>query len=130
MGLGTHYQNAVLNALLVGSTTALPAAWALALCSTAPTDASFVEPGTGSGYTAQTMPFPAVPGGTTGSVTNTVAATFGPFSSSITISGAGIKDTAATGGNNVFNGTLATAATLTPGESLIFAIGSLSCSVA
>ena len=128
MGLGTYYQAPTLNALLVGSTTGLPTKWGLVLCSTAPTDASLVEPGTGSGYTPQTMPMPPVVSPAS-SCTNTVAATFGPFSSSITISGAGIKDTTATGGNPIFVGTLSAAATLTPGESLIFAVGSTACSV-
>ncbi len=130
MGLGTYYQNPTLNFLLGGATATVPSKWALCLCSTAPTDASLVEFATGIGYTVQTMPFPAVPGGTTGSVSNTTAATFGPWSSTETISGAGIKDTSATGGNQIFVGSLSAAATMTPGESLIFAVGSLACSVA
>jgi hypothetical protein len=129
---GTWAEAAVLNFLLAGSTTGVPAAWDLALGSAVPTSSSVVstwEIGTGSGYTPQTMPMPTCVLGSN-TVTNTVAATFGPFSSNQTVSGAMIKNTAGTGGTNIMWGSLATAAALTPGESLIFAVGALACSIA
>ena len=125
--VGTYYQNPALNYLLQGATATKPSAWALALGAAVPTASTFTEVGTASGYSAQTMPFPA---GSAGSATNTVAATMGPFSTAVTISGAVIKDVLATAGNVIFYGSLATAATLTAGESVIFAVGSLSCSMA
>lgn len=130
--LGTWAEAAALNFLLAGSTTAAPAAWGLALGSAVPTSSSVVttwEIGTASGYAAQTMAMPTCALGSN-TVTNTVAATFGPFSSSQSVSGAMIKNTTGTGGTNIMWGSLATAATLTPGESLIFAVGALSCSLA
>lgn len=129
---GTWAEAAVLNFILAGSTTGVPSAWGLALGSAVPTAASAIttwEIGTASGYTSQTMPMPTCALGSN-TVTNTVAATFGPFSSSQSISGAMIKNTAgATGGTNLMWGSLATAATMTPGESLIFAVGALACSI-
>lgn len=128
---GTWSEQAVLNAVLAGVTTGFPSVWALALGSAVPTSSSVVatwEIGTASGYTPQTMPMPTCALGSN-TVTNTVAATFGPFSSSQSISGAMLKNTLATGGTNLMWGSLATAATLTPGESLIFAVGSLACSL-
>ena len=130
--LGTWAEAALLNALLAGVTTGFPAAWGLALGSAVPTSASVVttwEIGTASGYTAQTMPMPTCALGSS-TVTNTVAATFGPFSNSQTISGAMVKNTVGTGGTNLMWGSLATAAVMTPGQSLIFATGNLACSIA
>ena len=121
---------AILNFLLAGTTSSAPAAWGLALGSAVPAANSVVstwEVGTASGYTAQTLVMPTCTLGGS-SVTNTAALTFGPFSSSQSISGAMIKNTTATGGTNLMWGSLAAAATLTPGESLIFAVGSLNCS--
>ncbi len=129
---GTWAEAAVLNFLLAGSTSSAPAAWGLALGSAVPAANSVVstwEIGTGSGYTPQTMVMPTCALGSN-TVTNTAAATFGPFSSSQSILGAMIKNGVATGLTNLMWGSLATAATLTPGESLIFAVGSLSCSTA
>lgn len=128
---GTWSEQAVLNSILAAVTTGFPAAWSLALGSAVPTSSSVVttwEIGTASGYTSQTMPMPTCTLGSN-TVTNTVAATFGPFSSSQSVLGAMIKNTVATAGTNLMWGSLATAATLTPGESLIFAIGALACSV-
>jgi hypothetical protein len=127
MGVGTGYQNVVVNALLKGSTSPLPAAWGIQLCSTVPTDSSLVELATGIGYTPQSGQFGVA---TSGTATNSVAATFGPFSSTETFSGGGIKDTTATGGTNIFNGSLSAAVTMTPGEFLVFAVGAIACSVA
>lgn len=128
---GTWSEQAALNSILAGVTTGFPSAWGLALGSAVPTSSSVVatwEIGTASGYTAQTMPMPTCVLGSN-TVTNTVAATFGPFSSSQSVSGALFKNTLATAGTNLMWGSLATAATLTPGESLIFAVGALACSI-
>jgi len=127
MGFGTGYQNQIIQAVMLGSTTALPSKWGIQLCSTVPTDASLVELATGLGYTNQT--FSGASAGT-GTVTNVNAATFGPFSSTETFSGGGIKDTAATGGTNIINGSLSAAVTATPGEYVIFAAGAIACSAA
>jgi hypothetical protein len=128
---GTWSEQAALNAVLAGVAAGFPTVWGLALGSAVPTSSSVVatwEIGAASGYTAQTMPMPTCALGSN-TVTNTVAATFGPFSSSQSVSGAIIKNTLATGGTNLMWGSLATAATLTPGESLIFAVGALACSI-
>ena len=129
---GTWSEQAILNFLLAGSTSSAPAAWGLALGSAVPAANSTVsswEIGTASGYTAQTLVMPTCALGSN-TVTNTAALTFGPFSSSQSVSGVMVKNTTATGGTNLMWGSLATAATLTPGESLIFAAGALACSTA
>jgi hypothetical protein len=129
---GTWAEAAALNAILAGVTTGFPTVWALALGSAVPTASSVVttwEIGTASGYTPQTMNMPPCSLGSN-TVTNTVTAMFGPFSSIQTISGAMIKNTLGTGGTNLMWGSLATAAPLTPGENLIFAVGALACSIA
>ena len=124
--IGTFYEPVLLNYALLGATATRPTAWALALGAAVPTASTFTEIGTASGYSCQTMPFPSAASAT---VTNTVAATMGPFSTAVTISGAVIKDVSATGGHVIFYGSLATAATLAIGNSIIFAVGSLSCSI-
>jgi len=117
----------MLDYCLTGATATLPAAWTLALSTAVPTSTSTavsIEIGTASGYSCQTMKMPAA-SSPAGSATNTVAATFGPFSTACTISGMFIKDTSATGGNILWYGSLATARTLAIGDSLVFATGSL-----
>jgi secreted trypsin-like serine protease len=130
--ISAYAEKAMLDYINTGATATLPAAWALALGTAAPTSVSTVatwEVGTASGYSCQTMKMPAA-SSPAGSCTNTVAATFGPFSSACTISGMMIKDASATAGNSLWYGTLATARTLGVGDSLVFAVGSLTITLA
>jgi hypothetical protein len=122
--IGAFYQKVALDYMLLGSTATRAQAWSLALSTGVPTYTSFSEIGTASGYSVQTMPMPAA-SSPAGSAANTVAATFGPFSTACTISGMAMKDTSATGGNIMWYGTLATPRTLGIGDSLVFAVGAL-----
>lgn len=125
--ISAFYEKVLLDYCLKGSTATLPAAWGLALGTAVPTASSVTtvwEVGTGSGYTAQTMPMSAA-SSPAGSSINGTAATFGPFSTACTISGMALKDTAATAGNMIWYGSLATARTLGVGDSLVFAVGAL-----
>jgi hypothetical protein len=61
-----------------------------------------------------------------GSASNTAAMTFGPFSSSAAIQGLVVYDTTAfTAGNMLWYGSLLTARTVLPGDTLVVAAGSL-----
>lgn len=122
--VSAYAEKFMLDYVNVGATATRPTAWGLALSTGVPTATTFVEVGTASGYAAQTMPLPAA-SSPAGTAANTVAATFGPFSTACTISGVAIKDTTATAGNILWYGTLATARTLGIGDSLVFATGSL-----
>jgi hypothetical protein len=122
--ISAFYEKVLLDYSLTGATATRPTAWGLALSTVAPNATTFTEVGTGSGYSAQTMPMSAA-SSPAGSSINGTAATFGPFSTACTISGMALKDTVATGGNVIWYGTLATARTLGVGDSLVFAVGSL-----
>jgi secreted trypsin-like serine protease len=129
--ISTFAEKVMLDYVLTGATATRPTAWALALGTAAGSSNLTVtswEVGTASGYSCQTMPFPAA-SSPAGTATNTVAATFGPFSTACTISGMILKDASATGGNSYWYGSLATARTLGVGDSLVFAVGSLTISL-
>jgi hypothetical protein len=127
--ISAYAEKVALDYLLTGATATRPVAWGLALATGVPTSVSFTEIGTGSGYAAQTMPMSAA-SSPAGSSINGTAATFGPFSSACTISGMALKDTAATAGNPLWYGTLATPRTIGIGDSLVFAVGSLTITLA
>lgn len=122
--ISAFYEKVLLDYSLTGATATRPTAWGLALSTAAPNATTFTEIGTGSGYAAQTMPMSAA-ASPAGSSINGTAATFGPFSTACTVSGMALKDTTTTGGNVIWYGTLATARTLGVGDSLVFAVGSL-----
>jgi hypothetical protein len=66
-----------------------------------------------------------------GSVSNTAAMTFGPFSSSNAIQGMIVTDTFSIyGGNILWFGTLLTARTVLPGDTLVVAAGQLLVTIA
>jgi hypothetical protein len=113
-------------ALTTGSPTR-PAAWFGGLSLGSPTSVSNSEIGTGSGYTRQTTNFAAA--GTpasSGTTINTVAMTFGPFSSAQSVSGLFINDSVSSGaGVQLFQGLLATARSPGAGDTLVVASGAL-----
>lgn len=115
-----------------GSSAATPATVAVGICSTSPTVASSYEVGTGSGYSALAVTFASAvtAAGGTATILNSNAMTFGPFSSGFTAQGLIVKDTAATGGNMIFFGNLATARTLLAGDSLVLSGSALSITLA
>ncbi len=129
MPLSDAYEAIVLNILYRSDTTGIPAGWGLALSTSVPTASTFAEVGTGSGYQRQTINHApaASPAGTN---SNSVAATFGPFSSACTISAFGVFNTAGTGGACISWNTLSAARTLSAGDTLFFPVGQLTNAVA
>lgn len=128
---GTSAYNAanILNWNLGGGSPTQPAAWAVGVATAAPTSVSPFELGTGTGLSRQSMPTPAAVS-PAGSKSNSSAMTFGPANAGVTISGVGVFDQVASGGNYLYYGTLATARTLASGDSLVIAAGSLVVSLA
>lgn len=122
-GINTYDANLLLNFELGGATAASPATRALGLATGVPVIGTWFEIAPGSGYARTAMTFASASGGT---ATNSNSATFGPFSGACTISGMHLWDTAAaTAGNNLRFGTLATARTIGVGDSIIFNANSL-----
>src|SRR5271165_5469169 len=130
--LSQYMQVALLNYINQGSTTYRPSAFAIALTTGSPTTliASQGEPGTGSGYSRQTMSWAAA-AGTPATATNAVAATFGPFSSVATFTGIIEYDSIATAtlGTPLWLGTLATPRVVLSGDSIVIAGGALTSQI-
>jgi len=110
---------------LGGAAATQPASRLAALSLGTPTSVSGSEVLATSGYSRQTALFGAA-ASPAGSASNTAAMTFGPFSSSAAIQGLVIFDTTAvTAGNMLWYGTLLTARTVLPGDTLVVAAGAL-----
>lgn len=122
--ISDYAEKAMLDWVLGGATPTRPSVWGVGLSLGAPNASAGSEVGTGSGYTRQTVTFAAA-ASPAGSVSNANAMTFGPFSSAQSISGLVVTDTLATGGNMLWYGTLTTARTVAPGDSLVIAAGAL-----
>ncbi len=101
-----------------------------ALAASTLTAATGTEHHTGLGYARQTVQMsPAA--SPAGSVSNTNAMTFGPFSSSNAIQGMIVTDTFSIyGGNILWFGTLLTARTVLPNDTLVVAAGQLLVTIA
>lgn len=129
--VAAYAEKAMLDWVLGGATPTRPGAWGAGLSLGSPTSVSGSEITTGSGYARQTIGFAAAasPGG---SATNNTAATWGPFSSTCSISGLQIWDTVLSlnSGNMLWYGLLATARTLLAADSVILASGALTISLA
>jgi len=122
--IAAYAEKAMLDWVLGGATPTRPTVWGVGLSLGAPTSVSGSEIGTDSGYTRQTVVFNAA-ASPAGSASNSGAMTFGPFSTAQSISGLLVTDTLATAGNMLWYGTLATARTVGPGDSLVVAAGSV-----
>lgn len=102
-----------------------PSSRLLALSLGTPTSVSGSEVGSNSGYIRQSALFGAA-ASPAGSASNTAAMTFGPFSSSNAIQGAVLYDTISiNSGNMLWYGTLLTARTVLPGDTIVVAAGAL-----
>lgn len=111
--------------VLGGSSPTRPASRLIALSLGTPSSVSASEVLPNSGYLRQTGLFGAA-ASPAGSCSNTAAMTFGAFSSSAAIQGLVIFDTTAfTAGVQLWYGTLLTARTVLPGDTLVIAAGSL-----
>ncbi len=119
--IGQGAYRSMLDWSLKTSTVATPPNIFIGLSLGAPTTISFSEVGTGSGYTRQSMVFPAA-GTPAGSATasNSTAATFGTFSSSAVLSGIFVADSVSSGaGSMMWYGTVATLRTPLPGDTVV-----------
>lgn len=120
--------------VLGGGNPTRPSSRLAALSYGTPTSRSGSEHSSNLGYIRQSVLFgPAVSnlGGIAGSASNTAAMTFGPFSSSNAIQGLMIYDTISIfSGNLWWYGTLLTARTVLPGDTLVVAAGALIATLA
>ncbi len=123
--ISAYFAKAMLDWGLGGAAATQPSSRLAALSLGVPTSVSGSEVLSTSGYLRQTALFGAA-ASPAGSASNTAAMTFGPFSSSAAIQGLVIYDTSAfTAGNMLWYGTLLTARTVLPGDTLVVAAGAL-----
>jgi hypothetical protein len=129
-GIAAYAAKAQIDWLCGGAIPTRPATWGVGLSLGAPTSVAGSEVGTGSGLSRVTCLFAAAVT-PAGSASNSSAMTFGPALSAASITGMVLYDTmAATAGNMLIFGNLATARTLGSGDSLVIAIGALTYSLA
>lgn len=129
-GYAAYASKASLDWLLGGATPTRPAAWGMGLSGGVPSSTSGSEVGTGSGWSRQTAIFGAA-ASPAGTASNATAMTFGTGATALSCTGVQLWDTlAATAGNMLMYGTLATARTLGVGDSLVFAVGAVIASLA
>ena len=130
-GIGAYLAGQILNVSLKQAASIVsPSTLALAISLGAPTSLSMSEVLSGSGYTPQTLTMSSVStGGSIMVASNAVAVTYGPFSSAQSLSGVVITDTVAFSGGNqgdiLYFGLLATARTVSIGDSLVVAAAAL-----
>jgi hypothetical protein len=124
-GISANYQKRILDWSLGGTAAVAASTWAVGLSVGVPTSVSGSEISPSSGYTRQLATF-APAASPAGSASQSNAMTFGPFSTACTVSGIHVWDTlAATSGNMIVYGTLATARTLGVGDSIVVNAGAL-----
>ena len=123
--IGAHSAKQMLDWVLGGAAATQPASRLIALSLGTPSSISGSEVNTNSGYARQTALFGAA-ASPAGSASNTAAMTFGPFSSSNAIQGLLVYDTISISSGNIWwYGTLLTARTVLPGDTLVVAAGAL-----
>lgn len=123
--IGAYGAKQMLDWVLGGAAATQPASRLAALSLGTPSSISGSEVNTNSGYARQTTLFGAA-ASPAGSASNTAAMTFGPFSSSNAIQGLLIYDTISINSGNIWwYGTLLTARTVLPGDTLVVAAGAL-----
>lgn len=123
--IGAFAAKQQLDWVLGGAAATQPSSRLIALSLGTPSSVSGSEVGSNSGYARQTGLFGAA-ASPAGSASNTAAMTFGPFSSSNAIQGALVYDTISINSGNIWwYGTLLTARTVLPGDTLVFSAGAL-----
>jgi hypothetical protein len=123
--IGAHGAKQQLDWVLGGAAATQPSSRLAALSLGTPSSISGSEVNTNSGYARQSPLFGAA-ASPAGSASNTAAMTFGPFSSSNAIQGLLIYDTISISSGNIWwYGTLLTARTVLPGDTLVVAAGAL-----
>jgi hypothetical protein len=127
--ISAYLQKAQLDWVLGGAAATQPASRLAGLTYGTPFATAGTQPGTehssNLGYARQTALFGAA-ASPAGSASNTAGMTFGPFSSSNAIQGLFLADTVSIfSGNMLWYGTLLTARTVLPGDTLVVAPGNL-----
>jgi hypothetical protein len=123
--ISSYAEKAMLDWVLGGATPTQPASRYIALSLGTPTSVTGSEVQLNSGYARQTGLFGAA-ASPAGSASNTAAMTFGPFSSSAAIQGIMVWNTGSiNSGSMLWYGTLQTARTVLPGDSLVVDVGQL-----
>lgn len=134
--ISAYAEKAILDWILLGATPTRPGTVAVGLSLGSPTSTSGSEIASTYGYTRQSpsaAPFGAAisPGG---SAFNTVAFTFGPFTTAASVSGIGIWDTVSgltqNAGNLLWYGLLSAARTVASGDTMVIATSALTVSLA
>ena len=119
MSAGSYAQNLLLQYLLLGSTGTRVTTWSVGLSLGSPSQASLSEVGAGSGYARKAVVFLS---SNINTFTNTAAITFGAFSTSATMSGCFVVDSA---GDLLLFGTLSPATAPAATSVAVFASGAL-----
>ncbi len=123
--IGAWGAAAMLDWVLGGATPTRPSSRLIALSYGTPSSVSGSEHSSNLGYLRQTGLFGAA-ASPAGSASNTAAMTFGPFSSSNAIQGLLVYDTISINSGSIWwYGTLLTARTVLPGDTLVVAAGAL-----
>jgi hypothetical protein len=126
--VGSYAENAMLNWVNNAVAVTRPTSWFAGLSLGAPSSVSGSEMSNNSGYTRQSA---SIAGATNGTQSNSVAMTFGPFLTPYSITGIQIWDTQGSlnAGNMLWYGNLSVARTVASGDSLVLAIGALTCTL-
>ena len=128
--ISAYLQKALLDWTCGGAAATQPAKRWAALSLGTPSSVSGSEIPTASGYSRITALFGAA-ASPAGSVSNTAAMTFGPFSASMAVQGALLYDDSTVGSNNIlFYGTLSAAKTVNAGDQIIFSAGQMIATLA
>lgn len=122
--LSNYAENALINALLRNTAYTSPATVYLALFTSATSDGAAGTEVTGGGYARQAVTFGAP---SDGASSNTGAVSF--TMPAATVTHAAIMD-ASTAGNMLFHGALSASKTTTSGQTLTFAIGDITATLA
>lgn len=132
--VGAYLQKQYLDWVFGGAAATQPTTRYVALTYGTPFSTGFPAVGTeyssNQGYARQTLLMSAA-ASPAGSCSNTAAMTFGPFSSSSAIQGCLVMDTQSIqSGNVLWFGTLLTARTVLPGDTLVISAGQLLVTIA
>lgn len=125
--IAAYAEKLMLDFALNGVTATRPTAWGIGLSYGTPSSVSGSEVTGDAGYARQTIQFDAA-SSPAGICSNSISASWGPFSNSSVIRGIQVWDTvlSSNSGNMLWYGTLTTPRTVLPGDSLILASGALS----
>jgi hypothetical protein len=124
-GIAVYAQKAMLDWALDATAVTRPTTWAVGVSIGVPTSVSGSEIATASGFTRQALTMNAA-ASPAGSISNANGMTWGPASSSVTVSGLQIWDNTISGSGNMWwYGTFSSARAMNPGDVLVVSPGNL-----